>query len=475
MPTLAGTCLGLAFISPTLSWLLFVGLCLTIYCLRRVNHTRPLFLYCWIIFGIKSAIVLHWFWYVYPIPWLPTTLPTQLLLIGVLWTGTWVSIGFGAAIPFLAYIPLRTYFGEKVLYLFPFLLVLSEVCGSFLFSIYSLGPSSVPNINFGFGYLGYAVAAWPGMLTLAKLAGVYGLSFVVSGLGVVLFGCLRAKRWWYCIIVFLLILLIGTQQDTTIHQTDVAIEGTTAVSLATRFSGEMLNSSSGRMLQSDQLNRAVRIALSYQPDYVILPEDSRLTSHFTSAQAALEHLSQLSSSTILLDSARTSLETGQGSVLRSYTYNLSTNQLELYDKQYLVPQGEFVAYWVSLLLRNGRNEILTNTVETTQNYRPGPNQQEPDTLSILFCFESASPLRLNADGHAFVAHIVSHAWFHSPSTLWYQLQNMLRVQAAWSDIPIIVTSNQAPSYMVDATGRLQQGQTLERQAYWTLIQYGLPE
>jgi len=52
----------------------------------------------------------------------------------------------------------------------------------------------------------------------------------------------------------------------------------------------------------------------------------------------------------------------------------------------------------------------------------------------------------------FVAHIISHAWFHNPKSLWAQQDEMLKVQAVWANTHIVAAANKAVSKVYTPEG-----------------------
>ena len=94
-------------------------------------------------------------------------------------------------------------------------------------------------------------------------------------------------------------------------------------------------------------------------------------------------------------------------------------------------------------------------------YVPGPEPSQAQFAAhvpgILFCFESADPVavkRLLAQRPVpFIAHPISHAWFHESELLWKQQDVMLKMQALWSGVPIVSAANMAKGALYTKEGK----------------------
>ena len=217
-------------------------------------------------------------------------------------------------------------------------------------------------------------------------------------------------------------------------------------------------------------------ASTYNPELVLLPEDARFTTSFSSSQAALAELRAHYSSGVIVDSSRTVDERGE-TVLRAFLYDVAREQVHVVDKQYLVPQGEYIPYLIDMLLRLIGAEELRDAVGENQNYVSG-KQVDTSHMSreiprVLFCFESAVPFsaRTHASETSFIVHPVSHGWFHDPWLLRPQLQRMLQIQAVWNNVTILQTGNLATSVRYEPDGTITYGDMLESHQYWSLYRY----
>lgn len=122
-----------------------------------------------------------------PLDWANITSPyTSWLIV----SGIWIGLSFALA---LAAFPLLLAFSQRFFSLFPILFVLWEYLRSYFFSIIFLGPGSFIADIFPFGFLGTAAHTSGGLLFFAPFAGIYGFSFFVALINLIVFYLLFGK------------------------------------------------------------------------------------------------------------------------------------------------------------------------------------------------------------------------------------------------------------------------------------------
>ena len=71
----------------------------------------------------------------------------------------------------------------------------------------------------------------------------------------------------------------------------------------------------------------------------------------------------------------------------------------------------------------------------------------------------------------FVAHPISHAWFHSSKILWQQQDVMLRIQARWQGIPIVSAGNMMQGKLYLPNGQIDNGEIIESGDGWNITKF----
>lgn len=463
---LAGVLIGLPFLTPFWWWSSIIGFAVLLSVVRSATNYKSAFLYGWLAGTVHSCIAISWALTVYPLTWLQVEPIVQLVCVSAVWFTVSMSLGTGLGFFVCA---AKWVFIHVHRYVFiltvPVLWVVSEVTGAFIFSLYSFGPASFPNVDFSFGYLGYALTEHSAFLSIAQFGGVYPLSFIVALFG----GLLFMYGTYYAITALrvtlaglLLVVFVYADPLFTIDQT-VHSSGTTIIVVETMFDGTYLSSEIGYRSRETELKNALATTfVESEPDIVLLPEDSRFSDQFDNPYEALRWLNSFTSEpVIVVDSAATQLYDGD-SVIRAIVYDLSNDTVSYLDKQYLVPQGEYLPTISKYTLLAAGLEDLVANFQKQHSFLPGPYRSYTGTSEnlpgILFCFESASPSGVkNASSLGslpYVLHPISHGWFHEPTQLWHQLDMMLRTQAVATGVAVVSAGNMTTSKVYMPDGRV---------------------
>ena len=476
---------GALFLSQLISelwWLLFIGIYAVLVLLVESQRSPYYYLMWWGLGTLKMLAALWWVPTLYPLSWLGLEEGLrQLLLVYGFWLVN--ALVIGAALIILGWLFRRLYrHTTSAIWFFPFLWVTHEVIGSILFSFWSLGPGGGIHSDFSFGYSGYVLLETNLFNGVVAFGGVWLASFTVAALATsvyVYFNQLTSRRVGL-VIVLLICLLIGYSHYSYTkripQQLDVSV-----IAINTAFAAKDLRTQSGRTAKFEATKAAVLAAAAHNPDIIVLPEDARLVAGFASPRELLTWLQELDPDLLLYDSARVALESG-GVTLRAYVFDTKDHAVYLTDKQYLVPQGEFLPYLSHALSKLFAPDTLLTQMERNQAYRPGPvtgyGEFRSDAPGILFCFESVKPdgateVRTQHD-YPLLVHLVSHAWFHEPYSLWRSLDRMVKAQALFSNSTIVQASNMSrPAPVVLNTGQALRGEVLKSTDTWELVWYEL--
>lgn len=452
---IAGSLMGLGLIIPGFFLVTFVGIILFFWSCRQVVSVSGAFWLGFVSWCTKSLVSLVFMWQMFPIYWLDAVgYSSQLFLIGINWFLSAVAFGVAGALVSVAYYFLQQKFKRYRYHVFvPILVsvlwVLGEVTGSLLFSIIFLGPGTLIQNYFTYGYVGYALAAIPGVWYASVIAGVYGLgllivtfSYTIALIPKIMVSQMAWRLGGVGIITLILAGVLYSPQYPT---------GVTVASIDTQFRGRGALASPGGEAHIIALHEAVSASLDKSVDYVLLPEDARYYERLPLVASTLESpfdaYGSMVNEAVVIDTARTQLTDGRN-VLRASYYSRGS-LIASSDKDYLTPQGEYISYWLrGLLIIAGKGALLT--LPNVGNYSPGPlvtptNKDGVPILDLpptLFCFESTNPIagyqKIKQSPEApFIFHPVSHSWFYNAHVLTYQLDMKLRVQAQMSGVPII--------------------------------------
>lgn len=478
----AGMLLGTALLHPFLWPLVLIGGALLLSVLHDTTAPRHGAWYGFLAGTVKAGIAINWFFSAYPLDWMGLTSPLlQIAAIAIYWIPGALTLGAGVAFfgyVYVAVIKQQTYLLRIVGAGFAW--VAAEILGAVIFSIYTLGPGSMVQPYFSFGHTGYALVPHHLLFMIGAFGGVYGLSFLVGTLAEASRSITASSNYRMLLAAVLVLILTALVPLVTFTSHTPALD----VALV-EASWPIANSPSaptaaerGRMLHEIAVAAAADTI-----DVLVLPEDVRLTHLVGDSVTTHAYLEQVfdAQDTIVIDTARTTID--GDTRLRAYIYDLRAGAVYEFDKQYLVPQGEYVPYVYATLIRALAPEgMLRRSIDDT-TYRPGVSQatlsMPPHVPAVLFCFESVAPVgaarAIGARAHVpFIAHTVSHSWFHrEPHTLWHQLDAMLKVQARFTGVPIMQSANNTRAKIYTPLGTIEYPEPVASGANWQLMRYSL--
>lgn len=486
---LAGLLLGVGFVIPVLWPLGLGGGAYFLHLLHQSSVLRQKMFGAVTAWTVKSALAVGWLWSTYPIEWLPLDFSQiQIALIFFSWFMTALCLGSGALIFVLIASLLKKHTDLKLwsyyVLIYPLLWITGESLGSFFFSVFFYGPGGTLNTSFSFGYVGYLLAGHEMLLQVARLMGVFSLSYLfVLVVGLVVWVSTQKKHLQYAGLITVAFVYVVGLVPILETNADASESGYRVFAVDTETGSPMYRTKKGEAEAKAALAAAVETALAEKPDYIILPEDSR---YFDQSRpvSVIKQLFQLqydNPQTVLIDSGRA---TYNGlTVQQAFVYNGPEEGTERFHKRYLVPQGEFFSYlYVYMFKLAGLNESF-ELMSQSVSYRVGPwtdqGKAADNVPGILFCFESFSPRGVKTlveerRNMPFVAHIASHAWFHEPYTLWSQMESMLRVQAVWNQRYVVSVGNMVSGKLYAPNGAIVEMDIIAEGEKWKLKQAFIP-
>jgi apolipoprotein N-acyltransferase len=475
----SGVIMGLGFFT-NFSWVLgLTGIFIFLVAISKAQTLKAVVGGSYLTWTISSGLAVSVFWSVYPIEWVDLGLGRlEIVVIGAKWLITTILLGSGGAVFGAAYWFAKKYFSFLTyILLIPLIWVLAEVSQSFIYSVFVVGPGMTANIYNSTGYVGYLFSSHSGLLNFAKIGGVYSMSFVAVLLGsglYYIFSQYPFKFFARTLTIGFIVLLFSSAS--VFLEQEKTSAGITVAVVETRFGGkDYYGEQDVWEYRGERLNEAVAAAMETGASYVVLPEDSRFTEMVDNPDVAYRTFSFLNkrSEVVLIDTSRV-LTSGDEAALRGFVYDGVAQKMRLADKQYLTPLGEYFPYTYGYALSIfGLHEQATK-MNKELSYRPGVFKSQsdfPDYLPrILFCFEVLNPISVrslvkNAEV-PFVAHPISHAWFHDSRLLERQLDNMLKVQSVWNQVTIISAANMTSSKIYSPDGSVIEPVTTVEGENW---------
>src|SRR3989344_5394970 len=390
--TVSGVLLGVPFVVPALWVCGLIGVAVFLYATTIAKAPGAVLLGGFVAWMVKSLFALSFGWSIWPIESFLFTLPLSgFWVIAMYWISGSVFLGTGGAFVagWLWYTWTHKKYETLALLTLPALWLLGEFLAARLFSVLTIGPdgfytAAFIGVMFWYGYKNLA----PTKRNLAGMGAVIVL--IVSGFVPVSTG-------------------------------EVVGAGLKIAVVDTEFNNQIIRSLDEITQREVLLGEAIDVAITQGVTHIILPEGSRFNDAQQSAGALARRLRFLTAdaTVVLVDSGRAELN-AVDTALRATVYDGVTKEAWQVDKQYLVPQGEYVpVYFGELFKLVGMGDRVAE-VGKVFDFVPGPLRDQsvlPAGMPrILFCHSSADPVairRLLADGAEvpFIAHPISHAWF----------------------------------------------------------------
>lgn len=478
----AGVLLGVPFVVPAL-WLLGVlGVAVFVYATWLAQTPSAVLWGGFTAWIVKSLLALSWGWSIWPLDWFFFNLPLSgFWAIALYWICGAVFLGTGGAFVagWLWYFLVHKKLEKAALLTLPFLWLLGEVMAAKLFSVLTIGPGGFYTAAFSYGQLGYILAEHNLLILLAKISGLYGLTIVATLLGVGLWYGYKSFAGTKRVVIIggsLVVLLLSGLVNVPVS--DVAGTGLKIAVVDTEFNNQIIRSQDEISNREVLLGEAIEAALANDVTHIILPEGSRFNDANQSADALARRLrfETGDAAVVLIDSGRAEL-TPTDTTLRATIYDGVSKEAWQVDKQYLVPQGEYVPTYFGAMFRLfGLGERVTELGQVF-DFVPGPLAKQGELPAsmprILFCFSGADPLAVrqlltNEVAVPFIAHPISHAWFGNSQILKNQQTAMLRIQALWNDVAIVSAGNMVKGALYRKDGQVLQPEAVASGEGWTV-------
>ena len=444
---------------------------------------REIFFYGWVIGSFQYGGSFLWVWTTYPINWIADVhILIQLAAIGFYWTLTSSVMGLAAGLFAISLKRFSSFSCDLLVYV-PSFWVVSEVLKSLIFSIYTYGDGGFVSFGFSFGYIGYLLADYGALLQFGSVFGVYGLSFLCALIGALAYlfftkDLFEKKEYVGCAVLALVVPFLVS--FVVAHPYQSASEEVFVVEAY--FDKEFYAQGDVSAMKQDAIKEAVHAALQAGAQKIVMPEDVSIGHSFTTLDELFDWIESLAPDrdVVIVDNAP-AIDARNEQVIRTYIHDTRTRTSYFLDKQYLVPQGEFMSalhsHLLSLFVTKEEHDGILSYTKARYGVIRNSEAIPEDLPGVLFCFETAVPYAIKEALHVrkspFIAHSISHAWFTEPDSLESQLDQMLRVHAVWNNIPIVSSGTMVESQVYLPTGEIVEGEVIAEGTYWSLKRFAL--
>lgn len=442
-----GIIAGLGVLFSSVWFLAVVGLSLFLYEVwHRTISIREACIKA-LLFGVTyGAFSLWWLWHVLPMPGIEASIGIQGIVIGLLWAVCALLCGLSFALVatplYLLRMQVVASSGAVVL------LVFSEYVRMWLFGILALGPGSLMGAHFSQTSVGYVLTE-SSLLPIAKFGGVWMLSAVVVLIaGTIALGMrsIQEKRGVpslyvalaSCALVLGSCVYVGSRIPTALpHPLSVVVVG----GHSTEGGEELLK----RISDTET-----------DVDLIVMPEGDRF--HTSDDELTL----LVSERVLVVSSHHPRIEDTYVSEL---TYQWSdTGTVARYQKQFLMPQGEYTPYIASALYAF-ITEVGGPTFESPHIPRLVPGDTFAsvslgDTIvGGLICSDLLSPelypRLVRATGAKVLLNLTNPNWLNGSRLYDAKMRQMAQVHAVHTGAYMLVSSLDTPAFIVSPTGAVR--------------------
>jgi apolipoprotein N-acyltransferase len=385
-------------------------------------------------------------------------LPIFLSIIALILLVAYLSLYIGA----FAY--LKIYIEEKKkvksILLVPIIWISLEYLRSFLLSGFpweSLGYSQYLNIP---------------LIQISELTGVYGISFLIVLLNVLMFnvlkGCLKKGEGMLVIFGLLSIFIYGSVR---VEEMDNNMKKDKKVKVGI-LQGNIDQSIKWDKKYRDKIFNVYKDltikAIDKKAKLIIWPEAS-LPSYFQYSKGYISIIKKLAiSGNVFILFGAPSYETYDKSVKyynSAFLIGPDGKVIGKYDKMHLVPFGEYVPFSKILTFVNKMVEGIGDfsSGEEIKNLKIG---EMP--CGVLICFEGIFPdlvRRFVKRGALFIVNITNDAWFGRTNAP-YQLLSMVTFRAIENRVWIVRSANTGISSIIDPIGRVVYNTDIFKRDYF---------
>lgn len=314
---------------------------------------------------------------------------------------------------------------------------------------------------------GYALADYTGLCQLATFAGVYGLSFLVMTVNVLLFYLLlRRNRRALVLCGGGILLLIGIEvlfqlripsqvsgdQPVRVVQTNLTLDQKWGEEERTQLLGELANLSSSALPPSREAKTRGLLVWPETPApfYYKKDLDFKIRMDYLASHTDryfifgfVDFLDSFSGSGLL-------------EPLNSVAFLSPTNFIAQYDKMHLVPFGEYIPYPSLFFFVDKISTEAGNFIAGQK--RVAPLLSNGHRVGAFICYEAIFPdlvRQFARDGAEVFVNVTNDGWF-GHSTAPRQHLNMARLRAVENRRFLIRAANNGISAVIDPYGRIHK-------------------
>lgn len=452
-------------------WLVLFGFLPLFIALQTTSRVQSAFRYGYGVGLIYFSFIFLWIWEAYPLSAVGvTSRPTAILFLFLAWGLTVITQALPWGLAGACWKKTEKSFSWSSLLSGPAVFLVFEYLRSYLISLVWLAPQSVIGPHWTIGNLAYNLSE-TGFLKMAPAGGIYGLTFFMVLVNILLFLFLEKKRFLF---LGLTLAIVFFFPELFRFLTKASLQTSPFTpSLKVAAIQSVIPSTAARLPAEEELawlrkQLVLMQKISQQhPDtaLIVWPEQSNFSTRLSllaNTASAAEYFQRLfpQQAVTIVDQAK--IHSAGQIVSRSLVVNSQQGIVGTYDKRLLTPNGEFVPWIFEGLIRWLRPTLSPRSLitEFSPGDQPSAAISVPDSdqkIGVLICSDLVTPIyarKLSGEGSAVLISQVSLGFVNGSTNLYRQMSSWARWRAAENAKPLIFAPNFAPAFILNHRGEL---------------------
>jgi len=463
----SGVLLSLSYTVSSLWFLSFVALVPLLVVLRNTEQKRVRFLWAFLAGTIYFGSVFSFLFSAHPITWSGIDNPAlSVAFISGIWISTAVLFSLFTGI--WGVLARQMSKNTSSVITLASLWVLFEWIQALSLSLLWWETQGLVGPHWTFGFIGYTLAGFPLLLSLASLGGVYLLSFVVVGINGLIFRTIvlqhtQKHSYRKLLLTCLFLALLSVTLYTINARARDNAEVIQVASLYTNFGPLFFTTPESESTKNLQIAGLFDTILfeGKNPHLILLPENSEYLASLT-AEKRKDLVRRMSKKekVVIVDSYY-SYDSEQNRKVAVLEYETGNNEIQSYTKQLLVPTAEYLPRIILLLgnlfLEKDWNVYFENYLSIEKGGETTVGMHENLRIGALFCSEVLTPTLYKEStqrGANLLVNTASHSILNSSEQIYNQILKFSKVRAVENNRFFVQSGNSVPSFAIDNHGRM---------------------
>ncbi len=351
---------------------------------------------------------------------------------------------------------------------FAAIFTLAEYLRSIFFSIFWYGDGGLIGPYWPLGNLAYLTVNLDWVSATASLWGIYGLTFFIAWAGSSIFLALTSKN---CLKIFAIniipIILIFIVLNTRNVPKKINNKELGAVPIALIQTNTPAREFSGREQSLEDFRNKIRLlekaSKEIKEGIIVFPEGasfSRFLTQFLDTEGVKNYFSRLSEKELLIiDSLRT-VRANSDFSSNSILISSKSGVVNLYEKQILVPNGEFLPYIIKLSLLIINRGFVDQFKIYRESARTGHTSDIFDyknsRFKILVCSELIYPGKARSQNPDFIVLTGSYSIWNNSHLAASQILSAAQFRAIENNKYLVLAANSDRSYILNPQGNIEK-------------------